>query len=295
MKHKISPDKMQFMAEEENIKVNLFKDEELISTFSYKPALKLKNLRDNKNDDYQAIVSVHESGHAVLSIVLFDIIPNSIYSILSDKTQGDGLTTIDFEREYISKTELTGRIALLMGGYAAEKMIFGDEHITSGNEDDIAKATTFTNHMLKRAGFGKIPVAYHVKDVITCDYVHDEENQFKKVSEEYLESGLKLAEKVLNKNKSLLLKLADYLNSHQKIDKEGIEELINDIPVTKEDVTMKFKEGYYKNRLAGQIQGMKEPSEFAEPQVLAQWNNRQLNNAVEIDDKSEYLLNKRGE
>ncbi|MEA3392174.1 MAG: hypothetical protein U9Q91_04275 [Candidatus Marinimicrobia bacterium] len=270
MKNRVDPNKMYFMVDGNEIHVNLYKDEMLLTTFNYKPILKLKDLKKNTHNDHQAIVSVHEAGHAVLSIVIYGIIPDSIYSVLSDSTQGAGLVSMNFEREYISKSELNSRVALFMGGYAAEMTIFGDMYITSGSEEDIEKATILINHMLKRAGFGEIPGAYHVKDASTNNFVHDEENKFKNITEEYLMSGLKLAVMVIENNKALLLKLAEYLNSHQKINKEEIKNLIKTIPITNDNNTIQFEDGYYKNCLIAQIQEMQKPDQFVKTPLLAQ-------------------------
>lgn len=262
-----SPNKIVFDAKEEEIHVKLLDDELLLDVFIYKPILRLKDLKRNKRDDQQAIVSVHEAGHAVLAIVLYEIIPSNIYSILSDKTQGSGLMSLKFRHEYISKFEMKNRAALLLAGFAAEKIIFGDDYITNGSDEDIIKVTNFISQMLKISGFGNNPAAYQVKDVTTNYYLHDEENSFNEVIKKYIDNSLSLAIGILNENRVLLLKLAEFLNENQRIDCETIKELIKNFPVIRRSDFRQYKEGYYKQCLFEQISVMKDKNVILESKI----------------------------
>jgi cell division protease FtsH len=253
-KNKIDHNKIRFLVKNRKICASFYKDQAKKGSFNYNPILKVKGLKNNLQNDERAIISIHESGHAVLSIAIFGIIPNAIYSVLSDKSRGDGLVSMRFERDYVSKSELTNRISLFLGGYAAEKMIFGKKHITNGNEDDIERATTFINHMLKKSGLGEVPMAYHIKHITTSDFTFDDAGGFDKVAQGYIKSGLKLAEEILYKNKSLLLKLAEYLYNHQKIEEKKIIEIMSNTPLNKNFNFAVLNEGYYKDCLEEEIQ-----------------------------------------
>ena len=75
--------------------------------------------------------------------------------------------------KYISRKDIINRLTLLLGRLAAEKVVFGEENITTGAEEDIEKATNFITEMLKHCGMGKLLAAYQAKDWNTRNYLHD--------------------------------------------------------------------------------------------------------------------------
>ena len=118
--HNIKADSILMQVENEEIKIRFYNDSNEIFSFYEIPTLNLSKLRKNKKDDTQAIVAVHESGHALISIFLLNTIPEVIYS----KTAGvnaDGFVYTDFKWKYISKKEIISRIAFYLGGIIAEK------------------------------------------------------------------------------------------------------------------------------------------------------------------------------
>jgi len=50
--------------------------------------------------------------------------------------------------DYISQKEIIPRVAMILDGYIAEEIIFSKEHITTGAESDIEKATEFLSSMI---------------------------------------------------------------------------------------------------------------------------------------------------
>ena len=131
-----------------------------------------------------------------------------------------------FKWKYISRKEITNRLALFLGGLAAEKIIFGEENITTGAEDDIEKATGFITEMLKQCGMGKLPAAYHAKDPQTRNYLHDEGSQLCKEAEIWISKAMTLAVKTLKEQEVLLLKMADYLSDNRQMNKHQATQLL---------------------------------------------------------------------
>jgi len=207
--------------ENDEIRINYFNANKEVFSFSETPTLNLSKLRKNKKDDVQALVAVHETGHALISIFLLNTIPEVIYSRTAD-AYSDGFVYTNFKWKYISKKEILSRTAFYLGGIIAEKLIFGEEYITNGSEGDIEKATTFITGMLKESGMGNLPASYQVADSTTNNKLFDFENQINQKVKELIKQGEQLTLKTLRKHQQLLILIADYLSDHTVLHKEHI-------------------------------------------------------------------------
>ena len=100
-------------------------------------------------------VAVHEMGHALVAAALpgadpvhkVSIIPRSIGAL------GYTLQRPTEDRFLITETELEDRMAVLLAGRAAEMIVFGE--VSTGAEDDLAKATDIARSMATRFGMGQ--------------------------------------------------------------------------------------------------------------------------------------------
>lgn len=59
------------------------------------------------------------------------------------------------ERYHVTKTQLLAMMDTMMGGRAAEELIFGPEKITSGASSDLKQATSIASHMVKDWGMSE--------------------------------------------------------------------------------------------------------------------------------------------
>lgn len=59
------------------------------------------------------------------------------------------------ERYHITKTQLLAMMDTMMGGRAAEEIIFGADKITSGASSDLKQATSIAAHMVKDWGMSE--------------------------------------------------------------------------------------------------------------------------------------------
>ena len=117
--------------------------------------LRLKKLRDSDvNDDQQALCALHESGHFVMYAKLFGKLPEKLVSRTAESDTGGFLMEdIDDSKKRISKKDMLKRIQVLLGGYVAEKIYFGEE-MTIGAESDLKDATIIASKMIRRYGMG---------------------------------------------------------------------------------------------------------------------------------------------
>ena len=97
------------------------------------------------------ITAYHEVGHALVSSVLPNSDPVHKVSIISrGRAAGYTLHLPLVEKKLQAKKEFLDDIAVSLGGYATEKMIFGD--ITTGSANDLQVSTALARSMVTKYG-----------------------------------------------------------------------------------------------------------------------------------------------
>ena len=187
--------------------------------------LALSDRRTSKKDDLQSLVAVHESGHAIVSSLLLNYIPEKIVSIT---TNNDflGFTYTQFNHKFYIKDEMISWIAMYLGGIAAEEVVFGENKISSGADDDINKATMFAARMIKNAGMYKLPIDVNVQNIQTNHSFFDLQGEYNQYLEHLIQQGKQKAIEVLQENMELLIAMANYLSDNTQLNKEQIKNLV---------------------------------------------------------------------
>ncbi len=98
------------------------------------------------------MVAYHELGHALVAMALPGTDPVHKVSIIPRGVGALGYTIQrpSEDRYLVSRSELENRMAVLLGGRAAEMLVFNE--ITTGAADDLAKATDMARSMVARFG-----------------------------------------------------------------------------------------------------------------------------------------------
>lgn len=97
------------------------------------------------------IVAYHEAGHALVASCLPEANPVHKVSIVSRGHAGGYTLNIPLEEKKLqSKKEFLDDIAMSLGGYVAEKEVFGD--ITTGPSNDLQVSTNLARAMVTRWG-----------------------------------------------------------------------------------------------------------------------------------------------
>ena len=114
------------------------------------------------NPREREIVAHHEMGHAFVAAALpgsdpvhkISIIPRGIGAL------GYTIQRPTEDRYLMTREELENKMAVLLGGRAAEFLVFG--HLSTGAADDLSKTTQMARNMITRFGMGgKLgPVTY---------------------------------------------------------------------------------------------------------------------------------------
>ena len=107
------------------------------------------------NKKERNIVAYHEVGHAIVAFSLpgtepvqkISIIPRGIAAL------GYTLQVPTEDRFLMTKSELLNKIAVFLGGRAAETVVFGD--VSTGAHNDLSKATDIARSMMKQYGMSR--------------------------------------------------------------------------------------------------------------------------------------------
>jgi cell division protease FtsH len=127
----------------------------VVTNITFDIKLRLKKLRDSDiNDEEQALCALHESGHFVMYAKLFGKMPEKLVSRTTDnRTGGFLMEDVDEAKKKVSKRDMLNEIKVLLGGYVAEKYVFGEE-MTSGASNDLFRATQLASRVVRRFGMG---------------------------------------------------------------------------------------------------------------------------------------------
>ncbi len=180
------------------------------------------------------ITAYHEAGHAIVASVLPHADPVHKVSIISRGNAGGYTLKLPLEeRRLQSKKEFIDDIAMSLGGYVAEQMMFGD--ITTGPSSDLQVATNIARAMVTRWGMSDLigPIAL-VDSGGRPQFGEIPEKEFSetvstKVDAEVsriINDGLKTAEKVLAEHKKAFTAIAQKLIEVETLEQDEYEKIL---------------------------------------------------------------------
>ena len=107
------------------------------------------------NPHEREVVACHEMGHALVATALPGMDPVHKISIIPRGIGALGYTLQrpTEDRFLMTREELQNKMAVLLGGRAAERLVFNE--ISTGAADDIDKATEIARHMVTRFGMSE--------------------------------------------------------------------------------------------------------------------------------------------
>lgn len=183
------------------------------------------------------IASYHEAGHALASSVLkhADLV-HKVSVVSRGRAAGYTLKLPLEEKHLYSKAHFLDEIAVSLGGFMAEKMIFGD--VTTGASEDLAHATEIARSLVTRYGMSdKIgPVAWGGKNepVFLGKEFMTDKNYSEEVAREIdseitkiIINSQKSVNEVLNEHKDALDDIANALIEKETIENEEFNAIIS--------------------------------------------------------------------
>lgn len=111
--------------------------------------------RGHIKENDKKITAFHEAGHALISLKVLPLDKVSKITIIpSTKGAGGYTLSIPEDKLYQNKDYLRRRIMVLLGGRAAEEIIFGENYITTGAYSDLKSSTSIVTNMITEYGMG---------------------------------------------------------------------------------------------------------------------------------------------
>jgi len=182
------------------------------------------------------ITAYHEAGHAVVGHVLPDSDPvHKVTIIPRGRTGGVTWFLPPEDRSYKNIYELKDILARAMGGRVAEKVIFGEDAITTGASADLKAVAEIAGSMITDEGMGK-SLRNRVFKTSVDDWLGLTNKTYSEKTAEAIdkevssltEEATKRAEDVLEANKELLDRMADELMARETLEAEEVEEILKD-------------------------------------------------------------------
>jgi cell division protease FtsH len=200
--------------------------------------LEKKNRLINAHE--REIVAFHESGHAIVGhftpgadpVQKVSIIPRGIAAL------GYTMQTPLEDRFLMARSELTGKVKGLLGGRAAEEIVFHE--VSTGASNDLEKVAKIVRNMLTVYGMSK-----HAPNISLVDQGgnpllmqaptiarHSEklEQMIEDEAQELIQTCYEEAKKLLSQNRDKLDQMADLLLDKEKIDARDVEALLGPRP-----------------------------------------------------------------
>jgi cell division protease FtsH len=188
-----------------------------------------------QSDLDRKMTAYHEAGHALVSYYTPHTDPVHRISIVSrGMALGYTLTPPERDRLHETRSQLIEEIAMMMGGRAAEQIVFNE--MTSGAANDIDQATRVARYMVMEFGMSNLgPVNYGPnqdvtewgKSLMEQNHISPQmQGEIDKEIQRFVHEGYQLAESILKKHRKELDAVANALIDHETIESEEFEKLL---------------------------------------------------------------------
>lgn len=186
-----------------------------------------------QSQEEKKMTAYHEGGHALVAHYLPHTDPVHRISIVSrGSTGGHTLVPPTIDRYTETKTRLLERIATLLGGRAAEELVFGE--FTTGASSDLEIASTVARQMVEDFGMSTLGPTIFAPNPQIAAAMFGESNHVSpdlaaKIDREIakiIDQGYKAAKDVLARHRSKLDLVADTLLEKETLERDEFEKLV---------------------------------------------------------------------
>jgi cell division protease FtsH len=198
------------------------------------------------NPKEREIVAYHETGHALTAMALPGVDPVHKVSIIPRGVGALGYTIQrpTEDRFLMTREELENKMVVLLGGRAAERIVFG--HLSTGAADDLSKVTDIARAMVTRYGMtdkiGHVALEKDRRSFVASDqpYYGPQERSYsdetaatvdeevKRIIDETFEKTLN----ILRERRKTLERIARKLLEKETLEEQEIARLANIKPIT---------------------------------------------------------------
>jgi cell division protease FtsH len=177
------------------------------------------------------VVAFHEAGHAVCAELLPSVDPVHRISIVPrGRALGYTLNLPEEDRYLRTRAELIDMMTMLLGGRAAEQLVFGS--ITNGATDDLRRVADIAYSMIHDYAMGTQITSLRVEHAAlseTTRRVRDQE-----VSD-LADEAFRAAVELLRSHRPLMDQLASALLEDEVVERERIERIMAGVPLARPD------------------------------------------------------------
>jgi len=182
------------------------------------------------------IAAYHEAGHALVAASSKYADPVHKVSIISrGRAAGYTLKLPTEDKHMRSRSEFLAELAVLLGGYCAEKMVF--KELTTGAASDLSQASDLARDLVTRYGMSEKlgPMTFGENEglVFLGKEITEQRNYSEKIAAEidgevnkFIRDAQKTAEKILKQKRRKLNQIAKRLIEKEIIEKEEFEKLM---------------------------------------------------------------------
>ncbi|KAK3858124.1 hypothetical protein Pcinc_018365 [Petrolisthes cinctipes] len=193
------------------------------------------------DEEANLVTSYHEGGHTLVAHYTKDSHPLHKVTIIPRGPSLGHTAYIPAKEQYhMTRSQMLATMDSLMGGRAAEELIFGNEQITSGSSSDLKQATNIATHMVKDLGMSDRVGLRTFEDgsnqlIGTGDSLGQSTKEaidleIKKLLQESYERAKTILKVHAREHKAL----ADALMKYETLDADDIKAILDGRPVTKE-------------------------------------------------------------
>ncbi|MFN2147200.1 MAG: ATP-dependent zinc metalloprotease FtsH [Anaerolineales bacterium] len=182
------------------------------------------------SEEEKKIVAYHEAGHAVVGHVIPEADPVHKVSIIARGMMGGyTLALPEEDRTLVARNKLRGDLSFMLGGRAAEEIVFND--ITSGASNDLERVTKMARSMVTRLGMSEElgPMVYGQKEELIFlgreiseqrDYSESIAEKIDAEVRKLVQEAYSRAKDILNEYRPQLDAIANRLIEIETIDKD---------------------------------------------------------------------------
>ena len=183
------------------------------------------------------VTAYHEGGHALVAHVLPDADPVAKVTIIArGHAAGYTKTVPEEDRNLITLDQLQARLAMAMGGRAAEELVF--DQITTGATNDLEQATNIARTMVTRFGMSKKlgPRTFGKREELVFlgreiseqrDYSDSVAEQIDDEVHSLIDGAYQTAMRLLKEYRPNLEKISSYLMENETIEEEEFADVFN--------------------------------------------------------------------
>ena len=188
------------------------------------------------SDHEKKMTAYHEAGHAIVGHYLPHGDPVRKVSIISRGSAGGYTLKMPTEdKHYHTLAQFKDELAMMMGGYVVEKLIFGDEMLSTGPSSDLSNATKVAHDMVVRYGMsamGPRTFGDHQEMVFLGREITEQRDYSEKTAEaidkevsSLLAEAEKRAKEVVEKRKDKLEEMVAELMVKETLEQEDVDRI----------------------------------------------------------------------